>query len=159
MKLSITLVVLGATLAGAGSGPCLFAQDTAHPNFTGTWYLDTAKSEIRSKLQATAWAIRQNDDSIAIDQQIKGKTESLKCGTNGLNCKGKPDGESGEVTFYYNGAMLVETDFLGHDKDRVVKKRLKLAEDGKTMEIEVMHVNPQGPTEKWVFQKQTEAKK
>jgi hypothetical protein len=75
-----------------------------------------------------------------------------------VNCKGKPDGESGEVMFYYNGALLVETDFLGHEKDRVVKKRLKLGEDGKTMEIEVLHIAPQGPTEKWVFAKQAAAK-
>jgi hypothetical protein len=137
---------------------CLWAQEPEHPNFTGTWHLDTTKSQIHSKLQATAWAIQQSEDSISIDQQIKGKSEVLKCGTNGSNCKGKPDGESAEVTFYYNGAMLVETDFLGHDKDRVVKKRLKLAQDGKSMEIEVLHVNPQGPTEKWVFEKQAEAR-
>jgi hypothetical protein len=135
-------------------GTLLLAQDGAHPNFSGTWQLDPAKSEIHTKVAATAWAIRQDDESISIDQEIKGKVQSLKCGLNGANCKGKPDGESGEVTFYYNGALLVETDFFGHDKDRVVKKRLKLGDDGKTMEIEVLHITPQGPSEKWVFAKQ-----
>jgi hypothetical protein len=137
-------------------GGALAAQDQ-HPNFTGTWQLDAAKSELHSKTPAT-WAIQQSDDSIAINQDLNGKTEVVKCGTNGANCKAKPGGESGEVMFYYNGAMLVETDFLGHDKDKVVKKRLKLGADGKTMEIEVQHVSPQGPTEKWVFQKLAEAK-
>ena len=136
----------------------LLAQDAAHPNFTGTWHLDAAKSELHTKLEATAWAIHQDDSSIAIDEQVQGKTASVKCGTDGTNCKAKPEGEPGEVMFYYNGAMLVETDFLGHSKDHVVKKRMKLAEDGKTMEIEVQHVSPVGPTEKWVFAKQAEAK-
>ena len=141
------------------SGACsLFAQDNAKPNFSGTWQLDAAKSEIHTKVEATAWAIHQDADSIAIDQQIKGHQLTLKCGTNGANCKGKPDGENGEVTFYYNGALLVETDFLGHDKDRVVKKRLKMGADGKTMEIEVLHVSPQAPPEKWVFEKLADAK-
>jgi hypothetical protein len=135
--------------------PCLllFAQDVAHPNFTGTWHLDTAKSQILTKLDATDWAIRQDDTSIAIDNQAQGHTASLKCGTDGSNCKAKPEGEAGEVTFYYNGAMLVETEFIGRSKDRVVKKRMKLGDDGKTMEIEVLHISPQGPTEKWVFAK------
>jgi len=150
MKPSLTLLLLGAV--------CLLGQPADHPNFTGSWQLDTAKSEIHTKVQATAWAIQQSGDSIAINQQLGAKTEVVKCGTNGSNCKAKPDGQAGEVMFYYNGAMLVETDFFGHDKDRVVKKRLKLAADGKTMEIEVQHVSPLGPTEKWVFEKIAETK-
>ena len=51
----------------------------------------------------------------------------MKCGTNGKNCKGKPDGEPGEVTFYYNGAMLVETDFLG---SRQRPRREEAPQDG-----------------------------
>jgi hypothetical protein len=135
--------------------PCLLllAQDAAHPNFTGTWHLDTAKSQILTKLEATDWAIHQDDTSIVIDQQAPGHPSTVKCGTDGTNCKAKPEGETGEVMFYYNGAMLVETDFIGRSKDRVVKKRMKLGEDGKTMEIEVLHISPQGPPEKWVFAK------
>jgi hypothetical protein len=147
MKLIVPLLLL----SGASS---LLAQDSARPNFTGTWRLDQTKSEIRSKVEAPAWAIHQDGNSIEIDQEIKGHVQQLKCGTTGANCKGKPDGESGEVMFYYNGAMLVETDFLSHD--RVVKKRLRMGPDGKTMEIEVLHVNPQGPVEKWVFEKQAD---
>lgn len=132
----------------------LYAQSAEHPNFTGSWHFNAAKSEVHTKLDIADRAIRQDDASIAIDEQVKGQTVSTKCGTEGTSCKAKLDGENGEVMFYYNGAMLVETDFLGHDKDRVIKKRLKLASDGKTMEIEVLHVNPVAPPEKWVFEKQ-----
>lgn len=133
---------------------CLFAQNGTHPNFSGKWHFDATKSELHTKLDISDRAIKQDDETIAIDEEVKGQTVSMKCGTEGTSCKAKLDGENGEVMFYYNGDMLVETDFLGHDKDRVVKKRLKLASDGKTMEIEVLHVNPVGPAEKWVFEKQ-----
>jgi len=147
MRLLITsvLVSLFAGLCAAGD---------AHPNFSGNWHFDAAKSEVRAKLEVADWSIKQDDDSIAIDEQVKGHAVSVKCGTDGKSCKAKPDGETGEVMFYYNGEILVETDFLGHDKGHVVKKRLKLVSDGKTMEIEVLHVNPVAPPEKWVFEKQ-----
>jgi hypothetical protein len=151
MKLLLPCFLLGACC-------CLPAQDAAHPNFTGTWHLDPAKSQIHTKVDVTEWAIRQDDNSIAIDEQMPGHTESLKCGTDGSNCKAKPEGEAGEVMFYYNGGMLVETDLLGHSKDHVVKKRMKMGDGGKTMEIEILHVSPAGPTEKWVFAKLAEAK-
>jgi hypothetical protein len=132
----------------------LFAQSGSHPNFTGNWHFDAAKSEVRVKYEVTDRAIQQDGDSIVINEQVKGQTVSMKCGTEGNSCKAKLDGENGEVMFYFNGEMLVETDFLGRDKGRVVKKRIKLAGDGKTMEIEVLHVNPVAPPEKWVFEKQ-----
>ena len=132
----------------------LLAQTASHPNFTGNWHFDAAKSEVHSRIEVTDRAIKQDDDFIAIDEEIKGRTVSMKCGTDGKSCKAKPDGGNGEVMFYYNGEMLVETELLGRDKNHVVKKRLKLANDGKTMEIEVLHVNPVAPAEKWVFEKQ-----
>ena len=55
---------------------------------------------------------------------------------------------------YYNGPTLIETDVMGHEKDRVVKKRIKLGEDGKTMEVEVQYINPKGDTERLVFDRQ-----
>jgi hypothetical protein len=133
-------------------GSFAFAQE--HPNFSGTWQLAVEKSELHSKPKLVSMAIRQDESSITIDEQVNNKTVSMTCGTDGKNCKAKPEGESGEVMFYYNGALLVETDFFGHDKDRVVKKRLKMGGDGKTMEIEVLHMNPAAPAEKWVFAKQ-----
>jgi hypothetical protein len=128
--------------------------DNEHPNFTGTWRLDVSKSELHSKPEPTLWTIRQDNDSIAIDEQIKGRTVSMKCGTDGKSCKATPEGASGEVMFYFNGEALVETDFLGNDKEHVIKKRIHMGVDHKTMEIEVMHLTPSGPTEKWVFAQQ-----
>jgi hypothetical protein len=135
-------------------GCALAAPDDEHPNFSGNWLLEASRCELHSKLELTSLAIHQDDTTIAIDEQMKNKTVSLKCGTDGKNCKATPEGESGEVMFYYNGDILVETDFLGHSKEHVVKKRLKLGADHKTLEIEVMHLTPFSPPEKWVFAKQ-----
>jgi hypothetical protein len=131
----------------------LWADDSAHPNFTGSWQLDAAKSEVHSRAPANVWDIRQTDDSISIGEQLQGKTESMTCEISTKACKTKVEGEAAEVTFYFNGNILVETDLLGHSKDRIVKKRLKLAADGKILEIEVMHIAPVAPAEKWVFEK------
>jgi hypothetical protein len=127
-------VLLGVLICGCAS---LLADDSAHPNFTGNWLLDAAKSEVHTKAPASAWDIRQTDDTISISEQLQGKTESMTCEISTKACKTK----------------VVETDLLGHGKDRVVKKRLKLAADGKTLEIEVMHITPVAPAEKWVFEK------
>ncbi|MGD1069400.1 MAG: hypothetical protein ABSB15_04605 [Bryobacteraceae bacterium] len=137
-------------ICGCASLP---ANASAHPDFTGNWQFDTAKSEVHTKAPPSSWDIRQTDDSISISEQLQGKTESMTCEISPRACKTKVDGKSAEVSFYFNGDMLVETDLLGRGKDRVVKKRLKLAADGKTLEIEVMHISPVAPAEKWVFEK------
>jgi len=129
------------------SGALALAQD--HPNFSGNWKLDTAKSQ-GSEAKAIDMTIQQDGDTISVTSQEDGKSLEFKCATNGQNCKLK--GESGEVSLYYNGPVLVELDMEGHG-DRVIKKRLRLADDGKSMEMEVMRVNPPGPTEKLVFAK------
>ena len=70
---------------------CAFlAADSSHPNFTGTWHLDTAKSEIHSKVELSSWAIQQDDNSIAIDEEIKGHTDSMKCGLTERTVKRSP---------------------------------------------------------------------
>lgn len=141
-------ILLCALLCACASLP---ADD--HPNFTGNWQFDNTKSEVHTKNPATAWDIKQTEDSISINEDLSGKTESMTCEISMKTCKTKVDGETADVTFYFNGNMLVETDLLGRGKDRIVKKRLKLAADGKTLEVEVMHITPVAPAEKWVFEK------
>jgi hypothetical protein len=129
------------------------AGDSDHPNLTGKWRLDTTKSEIHSVKDIQEWDIQQSDDVIEIASQAQGRTESIKCATTGKDCNSKEAGESAQISFYYNGPMLIEMDLLGHNKEHVVKKRMKLGADGKTLEVEVMHITPQAPTDKLVFEK------
>jgi|SRR5690348_3600171 hypothetical protein len=127
------------------SGALSLAQD--HPNFSGDWKLDTAKSQ-GADVRAVELTIHQDGDNIAVTGQRDGKSIEFKCATNGQNCKRK--GESGQVSMYYNGAVLVELDMNG---DHVTKKRLHLADDGKAMEMEVTPISPPGASEKLVFTK------
>lgn len=130
------------------SGAVSLAQD--HPNFSGDWQLDNAKSQ-GAQAKAIQLAIKQDGDTISVTSEEDGKSLEFKCATNGQNCKRK--GEPGEVSMYYNGPVLVELDMEGHSGDHVIKKRLHLADDGKSMEIEVMPISPPGPAEKLVFAK------
>ncbi|HLH30647.1 MAG TPA: hypothetical protein VKY31_05555 [Terriglobia bacterium] len=130
------------------SGALSLAQD--HPNFSGDWKLDTAKSQA-SETKAMELAIKQDGDDISITGQQDGKSLEFKCATTGQNCKRK--GEAGEVSMYYNGPVLIELDMDGHNGDHVVKKRLQLADGGKSMEMDVMRISPPGPSEKLVFAK------
>jgi hypothetical protein len=129
------------------SGALSLAQD--HPNFSGDWKLDTAKSQ-GSEAKAKELAIKQDGDTISVTTEEDGRALEFKCATNGQNCKRK--GEPGEVSVYYNGPVLVELD-MDHNGDHVIKKRLRLANDGKSMEMELMRVSPPGPSEKLVFAK------
>lgn len=128
------------------SGAVSLAQD--HPNFTGDWQLDTAKSQ-GVEAKAMEIAIKQDGDAIAVTLEEDGRSVEFKCSTDGRNCKRK--GGPGEVSLYYNGAMLIELDMEGND--HVIKKRLHLADDGKAMEMEVMRISPPGPEAKLVFAK------
>jgi hypothetical protein len=130
------------------SGALSFAQD--HPNFSGDWQLDTAKSE-GARAKAIQLAIKQEGDTIAVTSEEEGQSLEFKCATTGQNCKRK--GEPGEVSIYYNGAVLVELDMDGNNGDHVIKKRLDFAHGGKSMEIAVMRISPPGPSEKLVFAK------
>ncbi len=133
-------------LAFAIAGATLIAQD--HPNFSGTWQLEADKSE-NAHSKSISLAIQQDQDSISVNSDDEGRAMQFKCSTNGQNCKAK--GEPAEVSIYFNGPMLVELDT--EHGDHVVKKRLHMGADGQTLEMELMRVNPPGPTEKLVFAK------
>jgi hypothetical protein len=130
-------------------GLALAAADT-QPNFSGKWQLDASKTE-GSRLKGDTMLIQQDDTSIAVTNEDGGKTiAEFKCETNGRNCKAR--GDIQQVSVYYNGPTLVELDTTGHD--RVIKKRIHMTPDGRSLQIDVMHVNPPGPPEKLIFTKQ-----
>lgn len=144
--LLVFLIAGAAVLEQAVFEPAAFAQD--HPNFSGNWQLEADKSE-NAHAKNISLAIQQNDDNIAMTADDEGKAMVFKCSTDGKNCKAK--GEPAEISIYYNGPMLVELDT--EHGDHVIKKRLHMGADGKTLEMELMRVNPPGPTEKLVFVK------
>jgi hypothetical protein len=143
--------ILGFSCIGL-MGIAVFAQAQGKPDFTGTWQLDATKCELHNlKVAEAIWAIEEAENSIHITASDgKSKTE-LKCTTDGKECN--VSGEKAKASFWYNGAMLVEMETRG---DRVMRYRLKLSEDGKTMRVETNLLVPQdSATDVLVFTKRS----
>lgn len=125
-----------------------------HPNLTGKWLLDTARSQIReSKLKSETLDIAQNEDEVTVTDAMDagGKQEKLeyKCLADGNTCKAK----NVALMVYYNGAALVVLE-MRHNNENVVKKRITASDDGKTLNVELTHITPQGQNETLTFVKQ-----
>jgi hypothetical protein len=73
------------------------------------------------------------------------------CSLSGSQCAAKEDGRSVNVMIYYNGSKLVEIKERGKD---VEKRRFTLADDGKTMQVEVIPLSGEGKTSRHTYQKQ-----
>jgi hypothetical protein len=104
-----------------------------HPDLNGVWKIPGTGETL---------SIQQTDDSVKIAESGKESTQ-IQCNTVGQACKIK----GGEVTMWYNGAMLVLLEST-HGSSHVVKKRLKVSDDGKSLEEEIIHIAPAGGSEK-----------
>lgn len=136
--------------------PFAWADSQGRPNLNGNWRLEPSRCEIHSRIpDQLTWQIEQDDTSIHLIQraQEKKSSDDIRCATDGKDCKAKTEGRSVVLNFYYNGPVLVELESEGHDN--VIKKRLRLSNDGSTLIVDVMYVSPQGkPSEKLVLTKQ-----
>jgi hypothetical protein len=127
------------------------AQD--RPDLSGTWQFDSSKSEMHSiRIAGATWVIHEDDSSIQITESEDGASKKieLKCTTDGKQCK--IGGEKATASFWYNGPMLVEMESKG---DRVVRYRMKLSDDGKTLTVATTSIVPQASQDDvLVFRKQ-----
>jgi hypothetical protein len=117
----------------------LVGQD--RPNLSGTWQFDGSKSEMHSeRVDAATWVIHEDESSIQISESEGGaaKNIELKCTTDGKQCK--ISGEKATASFWYNGPMLVEMESKG---DHVMRYRMKLSDDGKTLTVNTTSIVPQ----------------
>jgi hypothetical protein len=117
------------------------AQESGKPSLTGTWQFDAAKSELHySKISSAIWVIDEGANSIHITETegAKSKKIDMQCTTDGKECQ--VSGDKSKASFWYNGPILVEMQTKG---DQVTRFRLKAAEDGKTMTVELTHIVPQ----------------
>ena len=134
----------GGSSDGAGPGSAQFYRQLAD----GCIQERTAPEQVAS----ASWVIEEGDNSIHITQTEngKGKKIELQCTTDGKECKFPGDRRD---SFWYNGAILVE---METKSDHVIRYRMKLSDDGKTMTVEVTNIVPQSDKmDTMVFQKQT----
>jgi hypothetical protein len=114
------------------------------PNLSGTWLLDAAHSQIRdSKLKTETLEIQQKDDAVEIADDAnaggKDRKSDYRCPTDGSMCRAKDL----SVMLYYDGPALIVME-MRHNNEIVIKKRLTLSADGKTLSMNVSHVAPAG---------------
>jgi hypothetical protein len=129
----------------------LVGQD--RPNLSGTWQVDVSKSQLHTeKVDGATWVIHEDESSIQITESEGGaaKTLELKCTTDGKQCK--ISGDKATASFWYNGPMLVEMESKG---DHVMRYRMKLSDDGKTLTVNTTSIVPQSTQDDvLVFRKQ-----
>jgi hypothetical protein len=138
----------------------LAAYGVERPNLSGSWHCNTSKSTLqKAKLSDLTWVIDQKDEALHISEIAKladGKEvkTDFDCTTDGKECSTTLDGQPAKISFYFNGAMLVELDYKGHNRENIVKKRLQLADDGKSMNVELIRVVGTDQPGTLVFEKQ-----
>ena len=136
-------------LLALGLGAAVAAE---RPDLNGVWQL-TGNPATDSKLKAEVLTIHQSEDSVEIADARTAKNgketkDDIQCNTMGQECKLK----NLHVSLYYNGPRLV---MVQTEHDVVTKKRFMPSDDGKTLNLEVIHMAP-GPekTETLTFTKQ-----
>ena len=143
-----------ATAQPATSAP---VADDTRPNLSGTWQLDATHSDADRKLSTATWVIDESDNKIMLKQDEKsadGKDRKVEisCTTDGKDCP--VPSTKDKASFWYNGPMLVVME-MRNNGDNIVRDRIHLSPDSKTMKVEVTSIVPKGDKpEELVFQKQ-----
>lgn len=120
-----------------------------HPDFSGSWKLNSTQSKIKDSKLATECSkltIEQKDTEISLSEA---DGQAIHCSTGGKDCAKK----SSKVSFWFNGPKLVQMEYSGHSGDHVTKRRLSLSPDGKTLQMEVIPISPAGDTSLLAFDK------
>jgi hypothetical protein len=107
------------------------------PDFSGTWRVEGGEgkhSGITIQQSGTDW----NMESAGTGDS---KTQ-VTCTTMGKQCDGKLSGEDVKVSYWFNGATLIEMAVEG--KDRITETRRTLSDDGNKMFVEVISIVPAG---------------
>jgi hypothetical protein len=136
----------------------LFSAD--RPNLTGAWQWNPDKSELHSaKLAGLTWVIDQKETTFHLSETERhpdGKEikTDFDCTIDGKECAIHTKGEPTSVSFWYNGPALVEMVCRGHNRETVVKKRFRLSDDGKLMNVELIPLVGSERPGKLVFEKQ-----
>jgi hypothetical protein len=121
-------------------------------DLSGTWQLNPAKSQIHSKNTSTVTlTIEQKDRAIHVVRLAKGADgkevkSDFRCTTDGKECE--IDGT--KISFWPEGSSLVQLEVCGKVIDQ---SHLKLDGAGKSLSVEIMHIEPDGEAEKLVFDK------
>ena len=126
-------------IVGIVLGVAAHAQTADREKLIGSW-TNQSSGESRS-----VWTLAESGDSMRITQTESDRTVvELACNTLGRECEIKQAGKPVKVSMWFNGPKLVVMEVRGSD---VLKRRFQAANDGSTMEMEVIPIVPQGKPE------------
>ncbi len=156
MKRAAMLTMPAAALFVAASVVSVFAQT---PDFSGTWKLDTDRSEItagrggrrggRGGGTPNAMVITQTATELTIEQSAGNQSRTLTYTLEGESSIPAGRGGSMTITSHWDGATLVsegsqELSFGGGGITIEVREVRSLSEDGQTLTVEVTRTTPRG---------------
>src|SRR6516225_487453 len=126
------LVVLVAAAAA-------WADDDAdRAKLAGAWQLQDATAK-----DGGTWNFQNQGQTMHVTHVALDQTSTqYDCATSGRECDFKNPGKSGKVSFWFNGAKLVQLETRGPE---VVKRRFLVKDDH--LEMEVIPISPGGKTE------------
>ena len=156
MNRAVMFTMPAAALFVAASVVSVFAQT---PDFSGTWKLDTDRSEItagrggrrggRGGGTPNAMVITQTATELTIEQSAGSQSRTLTYTLEGESSIPAGRGGNRTITSHWDGAMLVsegsqELSFGGGGITIEVKEVRSLSEDGQTLTVEVTRTTPRG---------------
>lgn len=126
------------------------AQQAAHPNFSGTWVLDSSKSNNSSAVQdnipqfsSATWVIVQRGDTLILDRDMtvagSAQKSHIVIGTDGKPWKntvpmpGNGDVETSTTVAWENNVLVIRATGNVQGFDFVQTDRWTLDPDGKTL--------------------------
>lgn len=148
----------GVVLTVAGllvGGMAVLSADDATPKMSGVWKVDPARSELDQANKDLALVIEDKRQDIHIKEtrrpNPKEDVSEFTCGTMGKECSMQDGGDKAKVSVYYNGPVLVVLKTHGHKGSVVEKQRFSLSPTGDSLNLEIMHIEPEGKAERLVF--------
>jgi hypothetical protein len=140
--------------------PCLVSLSLAEdgpPNFSGTWQLDTSKSQ--GEGEAVTLTIQDDSGKITftrVSHDKDGKEVTSHFSSKpGAQCDFEDGSHKAKVNLWYNGAALVILKTDGPKEDAVTQWKLELSPDKHTLNVEYTHIDPADKTANLVFGKKS----
>jgi len=127
-----------------------FAQGESKPNFSGTWKLNAAKSDLGGHdIGSLTLKIRHQDPELLMTHIRDGETLEFKLGTDGKEYSNEtPDGTMKTTLHWESGALIGSTDYAGH---ATFKDKWWITDDGRTMRITRHIKGPEGEQDWSIF--------
>jgi hypothetical protein len=159
MKHSTVSIMVFITLVFSGSA---FAQ--GKPDFSGTWTLDTAKSDMgqgRASAQAptrtVTVVIKQTPGALVIDRKAGERVETATLKLDGSESINKsPSGQDIKSTSQWVGSTLVTKSMMATGEGTAETSDVRsLSADGKVMTIDMTRKTPRGDVrQKLIYNRQ-----